>query len=199
MHVEQFKQILPQCRTPMTWASLLETYLPQANIISKEQQAAFISQTGHESASYNVLEENLYYSSSRLAMVFPKYFRGVDPVPYHKKPEMIANLVYANRIGNGPLESGDGFRFRGRGVLQVTGRKNYAACSLFLFGDTEILLNNPDMLLDPTHAVTSALWYWQTNGLENVTDFVELTRKINGGTNGLEHRTQLYNTALNIL
>lgn len=193
--LEQFKTVFPLCKDPEQWVSLFE----KLEFKTKEQIAGFLAQTGHESSSFNVLAENLNYSGDRLMVVFPKYFKGKDVSKYNRNPTAIANLVYANRMGNGDEASGDGYKFRGRGILQVTGKTNYMRCSEYLFGHDDTLLEDPDMLLLPEHALGSALWFWKTNKLETVTDFVVLTKKINGGVVGLDHRTELYGKLLKVL
>lgn len=176
----------------------MEEELDDWGIVTREQEAAFLAQTAHESSSFNVLAENLNYSADRLNVIFPKYFKNRDPRPYHRNPEAIANLVYANRMGNGDTDSGDGYRYRGRGILQVTGKSNYMHCSLALFGQDDVLVDAPDLLLHKPNALGSALWYWQENKLETVTNFTLLTKKINGGTIGLAHRQELFAKFLNV-
>lgn len=194
---EQLKKILPNCKEPAKWAQVISETVP-SNFNSKEL-AKFIAQCGHESMHFNVLEENLNYSADRLMVIFPKYFRNRDVNMYHRKPELIANVVYANRIGNGDITSGDGYKFRGRGIIQLTGRANYAACSQALFGDKEVLLNNPDLVLEPNVAMKSAFWFWTSNGLVGIDNFVTLTKRINGGTHGLEDRTNICKVATEVL
>lgn len=196
---EQFKAIFKTCKEPITWCDLLNSELPKHKIVVKEKIAAFIAQTGHESSEYNTLSENLNYSGDRLKVIFPKYFKEKDVSKYHRNPTAIANVVYANRMGNGNEASGEGYKFRGRGVLQVTGKANYMKCSEFLFGNDDILIDDPDLLLLPEHALGSALWFWSANKLVEVSDFILLTKKINGGTIGLSHRQEIYNKALSVL
>lgn len=196
---ELVQQMMPQCRDPKGWAPVLDVRLFEAGIVEPQQIAAFISQTGHESLNYNVLEENLNYSAEGLMKIFPKYFRDVRPQDYARQPRKIASRVYANRMGNGDEASQEGWKFRGRGVLQVTGKKNYRDCSLYIFGDEETLIDNPDILLDKEYALLSAIWYWDINKLKRVTDFVQLTKAINGGTNGLEDRMARFERAMSVL
>lgn len=115
--------------------------------------------------------------------------------------ELIANIVYASRLGNGPTMTGDGFKFRGRGLIQITGRANYAECGEALFGDSR-LLNAPELLEQPKYAVMSAGWFWQSKGLNILADkgdFLGITKRINGGTNGLADREALYKCAMQVL
>lgn len=187
---EQLSRMMPTCASPETWAPLLSQFLEMGGITTSQQAAYFIAQCGHESNSFNVLKENLNYGAVGLETTFKKYFGPkpkADVNAYARNQEKIANLVYANRIGNGPESSGDGWKFRGRGLVQCTGRSNYAECSQFIFGD-DTLLNNPDKLLEPEYALKSALWFWSKHGLEKVTDFTTLTQKINGGQNGSDDR-----------
>lgn len=196
---DQLRKCMPTCRSPGEWAILLDYRLFEAGIVEPEQIAAFIAQTGHESLSYNVLEENLNYSEDGLRRVFGKYFRDVDPAGYARNPRKIANRVYANRMGNGNEASGDGWKFRGRGVLQVTGKNNYTRCSRYIYNDESYLVKFPDMLTQKEPALMSAIWYWDENNLKYETDFRELTRKINGGYNGMQDRENRYQNALDVL
>lgn len=191
-------RILPGCKDTATWARALNTAHAKYGITDRRDVAMFLAQTGHESAHLNVLQENLNYSAEALQRVFKRYF----PTPaiaaqYARKPQQIASRVYANRMQNGNESSGDGWRYRGRGILQITGKHNYGACSAFLFdGDNEVLLKDPDALLRPDLAVESACWFWQANRLAGVHDVLRATRVVNGGTNGLDDRTNIYARAL---
>jgi len=194
-------KILPNCNDPSYWGIALDENLPIFDINTAPRIAAFIAQTGHESAEYNILSESLNYSKDTLLRVFKKYFPNPEVATmYARKPQCIANRVYANRMGNGPEESGDGWKYRGRGILQVTGKQNYIECSSYLF-DNLILLDYPDLLLEPKYAIQSACWYWSANNLNPIADagdFELLTRRINGGLNGLEHRVEIYERALRV-
>jgi putative chitinase len=199
MELEQFTQIFPNCKDPEGWVGLFD-HLDEYNITTPEQVAAFCSQVGHESMDLNVLQENLNYSADRLKVVFPKYFRNVDVKAYHRNPEKIANRVYANRMGNGPPESGDGWRYRGSGIIQLTGYNNFAAASKYLYSDELILLDRPEFVReDKEVAILCALWYWEQNRLSSVEDIREVSRIVNGGENGLEDRIERYERALEIL
>jgi len=141
------RQILPECRKPEMWSTELERFLSVFGINTPIRVAAFVAQCGHESAGFNILQENLNYSAAALLRVFPKYIKSESMAnEYARKPEKIGNLVYGNRMGNGPPPSGDGYRYRGRGILQVTGRNNYGRCSEYLFGDNRLIVD-PDLLL----------------------------------------------------
>lgn len=192
----QFKHIFKDCREPDQWQPLMSDVLSDW---TKEQTAAFLAQTAHESAQFNILQENLNYGARGLLVTFGKYFTQEQAADYERQPARIGNRVYANRMGNGDELSGDGFKYRGRGILQVTGKNNYRACSLALFSDENILLKNPELLLEKPNALNSALWFWNSNNLKSVTDFETLTRRINGGVNGLADRQKYYSRALSIL
>lgn len=152
--------------------------------------AHFLAQTFHESANLRFVEENLNYSAAALLKVFPKYFNSETAQKYARKPQMIASRVYANRIGNGNEASGDGWRFHGRGYIQLTGKYNYQkyAESEFCVGD---LMKHPEWLAKAPGNLKSALFFWWHNGCNAIADRDDadaLTRKINGGTNGLANR-----------
>ena len=199
---ETLRQILPACKDPDLWASELDVAAKVFYFDTTQRLAAFIAQTAHESASYNVLQENLNYSKEGLRKVFPKYFPDdATASRYARQPKWIASRVYGNRMGNGGEQTQEGWKFRGRGLIQVTGKNNYRLCSDFLFGDDR-LLEDPDILLEPEYAMASAGWFWETNKLNDVVDsgnFVQLTKRINGGTNGLAHRQELFDAALRYL
>lgn len=200
IETKKLLEILPQCRNPEEWAFELSVVLPEQGIIQKEDVCMFIAQTGHESADFNVLSENLNYSQQGLRKTFGKYFPS-DQIAwrYARQPQWIASRVYAGRMGNGSEASMDGWKFRGRGLLQVTGRNNYRACSLHLFGD-ERLLTNPDLLLQSTNAILSACWFWKANKLSLYSKNIrQATKIINGGYNGLAHREAIYKQALKVL
>jgi putative chitinase len=150
--------------------------------------AHFFSQLDHES-NLKPIAENLNYSASGLGKTFKKYFPTIEIAnKFARQPEKIANKVYANRMGNGNEASGDGFRFRGRGFIQITGKSNYTVLSK----DTRIdFLTNPDLLLQEANALISALWFWQKNKLNEYADkddIITITKRINGGLNGIEDR-----------
>lgn len=131
--------------------------------------------------------------------VFPKYFRTLNPTNFHRQPEKIANVVYANRLGNGDTYSGDGWRYRGRGLKQITGKYNYRECGNALGLD---LVNDPDLLLTPEGASISACWYWDwrnINAPADKKDFRQVTILVNGGLNGYNDRIRYYNIACRVL
>lgn len=151
----------------------------------------FLAQCAHESAGFTRLVENLNYRPATLMRVWPKRFPNIEAArKYAHAPEKLANYVYANRadLGNGDEASGDGWRFRGRGLIQITGRSNYEACGLALGVD---LLTSPDILATDRYAALSAGWFWHRRGLNYLADageFETVTRRINGGTTGLADR-----------
>ncbi|HYD81937.1 MAG TPA: glycoside hydrolase family 19 protein [Paucimonas sp.] len=199
---ELLKVALPQCAKPDLWADALNSVLGRYGIDTPARIASFLAQTGHESGQFNRLTENLNYSVAGLMKTWPKRFPTVQIAEgYARNPEKLANFVYANRLGNGDVPSGDGFRFRGRGLIQITGKSNYLATGKALGLD---LVGSPDLLLQAEHAAASAAWFWSNHGLnaladdntddQDLEDFTEITRRINGGTIGLKERFALYKT-----
>lgn len=166
------------------------TLLGSYHINTPLRLAHFFAQISHESG-LKPIGENLNYSKDGLLKTFGKYFNADNATSYARKPEKIANKVYANRMGNGNEASGDGWKYRGRGFIQITGKYNYTTLSK----DTRIdFLNNPDLLLTEANALISALWYWnkhKINLLADKNDIKGVTITINGGYNGLEDRTEL--------
>lgn len=163
--------------------------------MSPERAAHFFGQTGTETGDFKIYTENLNYSVDGLKKVFPKYFPNTLAESYARNPEKIANLVYGNRMGNGDEKSGDGYKFRGRGALQTTGKSNYLALSKFL--NKPEIMTNPD-LVATDYAFESAMFFFESNKLwticdqgVNDTSILALTKRINGGTNGLDHRKAL--------
>lgn len=188
------RAILPDCRDPGAWARILNKLLEGSEVTTPAHVAEFLAHTGHESAHLNMMRENLNYSARGLRAVWPTRFPTAEvAASYARRPEQIANRVYANRLGNGSEESGDGWRYRGRGLIQITGKANYAAAGQELGLK---LVERPALLEDPVHAASSALWFWQSRGLHlDTDDLLEDTRKINGGLNGLADRKALLERA----
>lgn len=190
--------ILP--KAPMIWIDALSELLPGSTIDSPHEVASFLAQVAHESNEFTVLEENLNYSALRLMAVWPKRFPSLEfTQAYAGFPEKIANYVYANRIGNGNEKSGDGWRFRGRGPIQITGKNNYSACGIYV---NYHLCDYPDQLLTPEIGIKSAIWYWQSRNLDRLDDDSDVapeTRLINGSDLGLAQRQAYFNKALEIL
>ena len=155
----------------------------------------FFAQTSHETGEFKLFAENLNYSVDGLKKIFPKYFPGTLAEGYARNPEKIANLVYGNRMGNGAEASGDGYKFRGRGALQLTGKSNYEAFSKYL--NKPEIMTNPDLVANE-YAFESAMFFFDKNKLWDICDkgvddttITALTKRINGGTNGLDHRKAL--------
>jgi putative chitinase len=197
---EQLARLIPGNNNIGDWYFNMVQFLPMYDITTNRRIAAFIAQCGHESASFRILRENLNYRWESLRRVFPKYFPTDDLAKqYERKPEMIANRVYANRMGNGPESSGDGWKYAGKGLIQLTGKNNYTAFANAIGMTLEEI---PEYLVSYEGAIESACWFWKTNRLNRFVDdnnFVGLTRAINGGTHGLDDRTNRYNLALKVL
>ncbi len=194
-----------QAICPKTKKTVLSTYVEPLNVTAEyyemfsnvKRVAAFLAQIAHESGGFNFVIENLNYSADGLRKIFGKYFPTQELAnEYARKPEKIANRVYANRMKNGDEESGDGFKFRGRGLIQLTGRDNYTRFSEAL----GISLDETVSYLEtPNGAVVSAGWFWDNNKLNSYCDkddFIGLTKRINGGTIGLADRKHHYELAL---
>lgn len=194
------KQLFPKGRDLEGVAAALVPLAGQHQI-KGERLAAFLAQVGHESGGLTVWAEILNYSAAGLAGTWPKRYRGSDGRPNElaleiaRKPEQIANNVYANRMGNGDVASGDGWRYRGRGLIQLTGRDNYAA---FAAWAAVTLEDAPAYLETPEGAVKSAVWFWATNKLSLALEahgFDAVSRRINGGDNGMADRRQRFAAA----
>lgn len=183
------------------WYNAMVEMFPKYEITTPNRVAGFIAQTAHESASYKTITENLNYSAKALNAIFGKYFHraGVDAQKYHRQPEKIANRIYAGRMDNGDTASGDGWTFRGGGILQLTGRYNYTE-----FGKTVGMSAEEatDYVRTPKGAIESACWFWKTNNINkycDADDIVRMTKRINGGTIGLADRKKHYAHALEVL
>ena len=198
---EKLAQALPHNKHIELWFDALNQYLPTFGITTPARVAGYIAQCAHESGDFTVLQENLNYGAKGLRGLFGKYFPTDDIAKqYERKPELIANRIYSGRMSNGPEASGDGWKFRGRGILQITGRANYTQCSRDLFGD-DCLVQNPDLLREPAYATLSACWFWYKNQLNAICDsgdIVLLSKRINGGTIGLEDRVEHWNKCLDL-
>jgi len=201
--LDLLKQICPK-----TKSTVLAKYVEPLNIIGEKfdlfdnpkRMAAFLAQVAHESGGLNVIQENLNYSAKGLTVTFKKYFPTLASTNgYARNPQKIANKVYANRMGNGSEASGDGYKFRGRGLIQLTGKNNY---TLFAKSINKTVDETIAYLGTPEGAVASAIWFWDANKLNiyaDKGDFVGLTRRINGGTIGLADRKHHYDIALKAL
>ena len=201
-------------KDPAKWLDAVIETCAEFEINTPQRVAAFLAQTSHESGGYTMLSENLNYKAATLAACWPNRFATLGPDKKPKKdekgksiptavansiagkPELIANLVYSARMGNGPAESGEGWKYRGRGLKQLTGKDNYARCGRDLGID---LVGNPDMLLEPTYAARSAGWFWKSNSLSTYADKGDLegmTKRINGGLIGYAERKAKYDKVL---
>ena len=182
------------------WLGPLESTFAKYDISSPQRQSSFIGQCAHESGNFRILEENLHYSAPRLMAVWPSRFPNLDVASqYANNPEKLANKIYSGRMGNGDEESGEGYAYRGRGLIQMTGKESYANCGSGLGVD---LVGDPDRLLDPQYAALSAGWFWNKKGLNSladVQDYETMTKRINGGLNGLDDRKAKIAKALSIL
>ena len=196
----QLAQLIPGNPYLDYWYHALEQALPDYDINTPQRVAAFVAQCAHESGGFKFLQENLNYKAESLCRVWPKYFPNIDVArQYEKKPEKIANRAYGGRMGNGPEETGDGWKFCGRGLIQLTGRSNYQAFADSIETPIEDV---PHYLATFEGAVQSACWFWESNNLNQYADngdILTMTKRINGGTLGLEDRTKHYEHALHVL
>lgn len=201
----QLRNIVPHCRYPEEWTRPLSQACERFEINTVPRIAAFLGQVAVESAELNRVEENLIYSPQRIVAVWPSRFASVEAaLPYGRNPEKLANRVYANRMGNGPESSGDGFRYRGRGLIQVTGRGNYERVGNLL--DLPSLVQQPDKLVNKKFAALSAAAFWADKKLNEIVDQVFekdlercvrlVTKTVNGGEHGLAQRLAFTSAAV---
>lgn len=195
----QLKEMLPRNPYIDNWYKAVNEILPEYDINTPKRVAAFLAQCAHESGGFVFLKENLNYKAASLRKVFPKYFPTDElAAQYANKPEKIANRVYANRMGNGDEASGDGWRYCGRGLIQLTGKDNYT----FFAASIEVPIQEATEYLETFEgAVQSACFFWDQNNLNQWADkgdILTLTKRINGGTIGLEDRIKHYEHALHI-
>jgi putative chitinase len=201
--LQQLKQLLPKNPYVEHWHQALAQLLPDYEINTPQRIAAFVAQCAHESGGFTALKENLNYKPATLRKIFPKYFPD-DAIAnqYCSRPnkqEAIANRVYANRMGNGDEASGDGWKYAGKGLIQLTGKQNYTWFAASLKITVE---EASEYLLTFEGAAQSACWFWETNNLNQWADrgdIVTLTKRINGGTIGLDDRIKHYEHALHVL
>ena len=199
---QQLKELLPKNPYIDHWFSALAQLLPDYEINTPQRIAAFIAQCSHESGGFTALQENLNYKPATLRKLFGKYF-PTDALAeeYCSKPNKqaaIANRVYASRMGNGDEASGDGYKYRGRGLIQLTGKSNYIAFADSLEISPE---EASDYLATFEGAAQSACWFWETNNLNTFADkgdILTMTKRINGGTLGLADRQKHYDHALHV-
>ena len=198
---EMFKALAPKAKNADELYEAMVDLLPKYKIDTPNRIAMFFAQCGHESGEFTITVENLNYSADGLNKIFPKYFvrAGRDAQAYHRQPEKIANVVYAGRMDNGDEKSGDGWTFRGAGYIQLTGRYNHTQ-----FGKTVGMTAEQaaDYAKTPKGALESACWFWTTNDINkyaDANDIVGSTKRINGGTIGLDDRKKHYAHALEVL
>lgn len=196
---DQLAQLIPGNPYVDHWHHALSEALPDYDINTPPRIAAFVAQCAHESGNFTAIKENLNYRAETLSKVWPRLFPADVAAQYAHNQEAIANRAYANRMGNGDESSGDGFRFCGRGLIQLTGKSNYQA-----FADSvQMDINDvPEYLATFEGAVQSACWFWENNNLNSWADqgdIEKITRIINGGTLGLEDRTARYQHALQVM
>lgn len=200
---DTLRKIYPLSKNIERYAGALDKAMRECGIDTAARARAFLAQVGHESAQLNRVEENLNYSAQALRKVFPKYFSTPQEASsYAHHPEKIANRVYSGRMGNGSENSGDGWKFRGRGLIQITGRDNYVAMSALMGKNLTVW---PDALLMPLDACRSAALWWKAKGLNALADrlsgagerkiFGAITKCVNGGLNGIDDRWEIYQRA----
>ncbi len=192
--LNKFKKVFPNCKEPEVFCNLLDNLLSASGIDTKERVVMFLAQCGHESQGFTRFTEGLNYGAEGLLATFPKYFPDLKTAKaYERQREKIANKVYANRMGNGPESSGDGWKFRGRGIIMATGKETYSKLSEFI---GENLIETPDLIsTDMNISIKCAIWFWNKNKLNAFADSKDIksvTKIINGGYNGLEDRTKHY-------
>jgi putative chitinase len=200
---EQLRELIPGNPYLNEWHEALEQLLPDYEINTPQRIAAFIAQCAHESGGFRAIKENLNYRAVTLRKIFPKYFPTDELANAYasmpNKQEAIANRVYANRMGNGDEQSGDGYRYCGRGLIQLTGKNNYQAFADSIETTVE---DASEYLATFEGAAQSACWFWESNNLNrfaDVGDIKGLTKAINGGFIGLDDRIKHYNHALHVL
>jgi len=195
----QLNQLIPGNPYLEHWCEALNMILPDYDIDTPQRVSAFLAQCAHESGGFRFLKENLNYKAASLRKVFPKYFPSDElATAYANKPEMIANRVYGGRMGNSDEHSGDGYKYCGRGLIQLTGKSNYQNFADSIETAVEDI---PEFLATFEGAVQSACWFWESNNLNQFADkgdILTMTKRINGGTIGLEDRITHYNHALHI-
>jgi len=196
----QLNQLIPGNPYLEHWCEALNMILPDYDIDTPQRVAAFLAQSAHESGGFRFLKENLNYKAASLRKVFPKYFPSDElATAYANKPEMIANRVYGGRMGNGDEHSGDGYKYCGRGLIQLTGKSNYQNFADSIETAVEDI---PEFLATFEGAVQSACWFWESNNLNQWADkgdILTMTKRINGGTIGLSDRIEHYNHAMKVL
>ena len=202
LSLDQLKQIVPGNPYIEHWHEALCEILPDYDIDTPQRIAAFLAQCAHESGGFRAIKENLNYRPATLVTLFKKYFDLPTAERYCAMPDKqaaIANKIYANRMGNGPEESGDGFRYCGRGLIQLTGKDNYTR---YAQSTEQTVEEASEHLTTFEGCVQSAAWFWEANNLNQYADtgdILTMTKRINGGTIGLEDRKKHYEHACHVL
>lgn len=195
---EQFAHVFPKNKDPQGWTDSMNNVFPTYQIDQPHRVAAFLAQCGHESGGWTTFEENLNYSAQGLMGIFGSHFHG-DADQYARQPEKIANRIYANRMGNGDEASGDGYRYCGRGLIQITGKDNY----FWFAASVQITAEEASQYMQTFEgACQSACWFWENNNLNQFADsgdIITMTKRINGGTIGLDDRKARYAKIMKIL
>ena len=189
-------------KVPDAVLAQLPTVMTKFELNTPLRLAHFLAQCGHESGGFKLVQENLNYSAQGLQGVFGKYFPGNLEESYARQPQKIASRVYANRMGNGDEASGEGYKYRGRGAIQLTGKDNYKAFSAAI---NEDCVGNPD-LVSSKYSLVSAAWFFHKNGLHKIADggatdavVTSVTKRVNGGTNGLAERIKEFKSFYSLL
>ena len=197
MDINKLKGVIPD-----SVISQIPEIMTKFSINTPLRLAHFLSQCEHESGNFKFVNENLNYSADRLKVVFPKYFKTIDVAPYDRNPQKIASLIYGSRMGNGPESTGEGYKFRGRGYIQLTGKDNY---TLFTKAIGEDCVANPD-LVSTKYPLASAAWFFSKNGINAIADkgssddvVTDVTKRVNGGTIGLSQRIDAFRTIFPLL
>jgi len=202
LSLDQLKQIVPGNPYIDHWHEALCEILPDYEIDTPQRIAAFLAQCAHESGGFKAIKENLNYRPATLVTLFKKYFDLETATRYCAMPDKqaaIANRIYANRMGNGPEESGDGYKFCGRGLIQLTGKDNYTR---YAQSTEQTVEEASEHLTTFEGCVQSAAWFWEANNLNQYADngdILTMTKRINGGTIGLEDRIKHYKHACEVL
>lgn len=209
LNADQLRAIVPRCANPDGWVDPLNAALTRFGITAKDEIAAFLAQVALESRELNRLEENLNYTAERLCVVWPSRFPSVEIArPYAGNPQQLAMFVYGKRPKLGNETAEDGWRYRGRGLIQITGKGNYTECARGI-GDS-LLIPCPERLQTKATAALSAAWFWKKNPRISIladdladdddgADFVSITRLVNGGTIGLDERRLYWERAKRVL
>lgn len=196
--ITKLQIVLP--KAPIEWLREAVEQAPEWGIDSDNEMASFLAQLAHESCEFTKLQEDLSYSAPRLMAIWPRRFPTLELAQqYERNPQRLANFVYANRLGNGDEASMDGWNYRGRGPIQLTGKDNYITCEKDIKSD---IVNNPDLLCLPKVGIKSACWFWKTKGLDLLDDDADVapeTKRINGGTAGLQLRQYYFDSILRTL